>query len=555
MSTFRILLAVPDQDVTDLLRDALSKVALPAGMQMAIYVARHEEQAREYLLDHIDLPYRLVIAYLGLPTNARAPRNDKDQRGLALLQALKTIDPQVPSILISPIEEPSLFRQLQVLGEPIPELVREDSGMFDVIVGFSTSVISGLQTSLPTKRLRVTVTLRPGDGGNIFGWAISVLNTGESYQGTLNIREQALQDIVDESIDHPLIKDYPRWERALQRIGRRLREEIFNDNFDFRDRFSELLGSTGNAEICFDISRDVHPALLEAMIEPDRIKEGTDARAHTTPRFWMLKAPVYRRLLRGDGGERYPLFHGKARTPINCLIIESDVNGIVPLIRDSDGRSLALGKLENVAKEAEWLQQYLTTMKPSFGLGDIRRINREEADKLGVSMKELVKSTFQGPIEWHLVHYAGHCYYDANEKSGFLFFPGDPFIDPLHLADFSAWLRKTRFVYLSGCESSEEDFVFELARNSIPAVFGFRWKIRDKLAVEFTKSFYTNLLERTRSLEYAFLLARREMRSKFVNERIWAAPILILQINQCDGPECSFHNGITGVQPTVGLRT
>jgi CHAT domain len=553
MSTFRILLAVPDQDVTDLLRDALSKITLPEGTRLVAYVANHEAQAREYLQDRADSPYGLVIAYLGLPINAHAPRNDKDQRGLVLLQVLKTIDPQVPSILISPIEEPSLFRQLQALGEPIPELVREDSDMFDTIVAYSTSVIAGIQTSLPQKRLRVTVTLRPGDGGNVFGWAINVLNTRESYQGDLRIREEALQDIVDESIVHPLIEAYPLWERALQRIGRRLREEIFNDNWEFRDLFSQLLGSTGNAEICFDISRDVHPALLEALIEPDRMKEGAGTR--TPPRFWMFRAPIYRRLFRGDGGERYPLFHGRARIPINCLIIESDVSGIVPQIKDSDGRSLTLGNLQNVIKEAEWLEQYLKKMKPSLELGEIKRINREEADKLGVPLKELLRSTLQGQVEWHLVHYAGHCRYDAGQKTGFLFFPGDPFIDPLHLADFSAWLRKTRFVYLSGCESSEEDFVFELARNSIPAVFGFRWKILDKLAVEFTKSFYTNLFERMRSLEYAFLLARKEMRSKFANERIWAAPILILQINQCDGPECSFHDSMKGVPRAVELKT
>jgi len=89
---------------------------------------------------------------------------------------------------------------------------------------------------------------------------------------------------------------------------------------------------------------------------------------------------------------------------------------------------------------------------------------------------------------------------------------------------------QTRFAYLSGCQSSETGFVFELARLQIPAVLGFRWPINDDAALRFASGFYEKLFGNAAPcLEKAFLATRCAMRDKLKQDKIWASAMLILQ--------------------------
>ena len=120
-------------------------------------------------------------------------------------------------------------------------------------------------------------------------------------------------------------------------------------------------------------------------------------------------------------------------------------------------------------------------------------------------MQEVLKTD-----HWDLVHYAGHSYYDEKEGGGYLFFPGD-FAEPLEIQMFNTHLEnaQTRFVYLSGCQSSEAGFVFELAKLQIPGVLGFRWPINDNPALEFARKFYGELFKNgSPCVEKAFLETR-----------------------------------------------
>src|SRR5579859_2021819 len=121
MNYLRVLVALPDRDMAEALRDALNmSIVLDDGGRLVIHSVGHEKEALDYV-HQSDAPYLLVITHLGLPQNARSPRNDKDQRGLLLLESLKTGDPTMHGVLISPIEEPSIFRRLQKCRGPIPE--------------------------------------------------------------------------------------------------------------------------------------------------------------------------------------------------------------------------------------------------------------------------------------------------------------------------------------------------------------------------------------------------------------------------------------------------
>src|ERR1039457_5750895 len=106
----------------------------------------------------------------------------------------------------------------------------------------------------------------------------------------------------------------------------------------------------------------------------------------------MFKDPIYRRLFRGNGGQRYPLFQGHSRSAANCLIIESNVDGITrDGIKDPQGRTLKLRSLANVPAAAKWLREELPLLNTVAGLGDIKVLNSEEAERQGTTLAELVK--------------------------------------------------------------------------------------------------------------------------------------------------------------------
>jgi hypothetical protein len=259
----------------------------------------------------------------------------------------------------------------------------------------------------------------------------------------------------------------------------------------------------------------------------------------------MFNAPIYRRLQNESGTKRYPLFQSVDgyEPPINCLIIESEVDQYLPPVSgDIHGDGLIVRSLPQVRVEAEWVEDFLKTNKSVFGIGEIKRINKESCGPDGL-LRTVERELTNGRISWHLIHYAGHCHTDGNTKKGYLVFPGEKYAEPVELEMFSTWLKDARFVYLSGCASSEEEFVFELAKSYVPAVFGFRWKVRDDEAPECAKSFYQNFFKGTRSLEYAFSLTQADMRKRFKERRIWANPMLILQFSPNAAPLQWSHIG------------
>jgi hypothetical protein len=197
--------------------------------------------------------------------------------------------------------------------------------------------------------------------------------------------------------------------------------------------------------------------------------------------------------------------------------------------------------LHNVPVEAEWLEGFLKherDVEPTVEIGKVLRITEKTVPK-GRSFCEHVQETLEQEGPWHLVHYAGHSYYEKTESRGYVIFPGRPSgkLSPeaIDMEDFGEWLRENRtdIVYMSSCHSSDSSIVFELARNYVPAIVGFRWDIEDGKAAEHARAFYTNLLSGSQSIriEYAFLKARKETYRSDRTDKAWAAPMLIRQIS------------------------
>jgi hypothetical protein len=206
------------------------------------------------------------------------------------------------------------------------------------------------------------------------------------------------------------------------------------------------------------------------------------------------------------------------------LIIESPAEGDVDGLSDWKGRPLWLEQLGNVAEEANVVEEIL-----SKNAQRVRRIG-PKSPSAGSSFKNYVRDVLYED-HWDLVHYAGHSHYDEERGKGYLFLPGE-FVEALDIELLNTYLERaqTRFIYLSGCQSSETGFVFELARMQIPAVLGFRWPIHDLPASKFAHRFYEELFRsRAPCLEKAFLATRCAIRDMFHRDKIWAAAILILQ--------------------------
>jgi CHAT domain len=533
MNYRRVLLVIPDGELSELIANWLYE--LPTlGEYIVIDRVRNEYEAKRHLTAQGGNPYHLIVTNIGIPANRDTPLNVKDQRGLELLKALQT---QIPSILIAPSVDSSLFYAARELHRCVP--IAEDPNNFhEHLVKYAKEYLYENGNTAPDERVRITFRLDAERS------EYSIESLGglpiQDRNNHIDLDSKLMEGLLESSRIARSITAHPDWEDHLRSIGKQLTQRLFFDTYKLGRTYWPIAGKR-KIEICFDVARSVHPVILEALIEPDSYlkKSGN---------FWMLEAPIYRRLRNDTPTDRYPLFQGpRDRQPaINCLIIEAPTGGLAPQVRTSDG-PLQLDDLPSAAREAQSLESYLRLKKKECGLGEILRIHSAGLD--GESFRETVhKELTRADISWQLVHYAGHCYYDETLKKGFVFFPGDAFVEAVDLGIFSAWLSRSQFVYLSACQSSEEQVVFELANNHVPSAIGFRWELEDDAAAAYTSLFYEKLFEVHKSLEYAFLGARSGISAnkKYAKQRIWAAPMLIMQMSGA-GFEAPSHPRAGGV--------
>ena len=485
---------------------------------------KNEKDALQHLGNNPDL----IISSLNIPADRKSPLDRKECRGLSLLRITKAARPRVPYIILtSSIKDD---QAADVTGLPASGLVileNKDQNWQDRLGSTLDKLLQGATA--------------PGDAivEIVFGLTETelaqyrIMTTQGSAvlpaQGNLTIDPRLLKKLSKET--HSLSQfSYPGWHKKLTEIGEQLTDELLADQ-KFSKSFSDAVQAAGGPEstrIRFVIERDYHPLALEALLEPKYPVISFDNNPDS--RFWMLKAPMTRKpTVQGRAG---PLFADDETwsKPINCLIIEADVEGWAP----GAGH---LPKLSNVREEAEFLEQRLHTKKggPGDRIGLVHRISLDTLPS-GTSFRQRVEETLKGSTVWHLVHFAGHSHYDEESKEGSVFFPGaepdgnsDRPIERVAIDEFAMCLDRTRFLYLSSCRNPEDNVGFDLARHGVPALVCFRWDIEDDKAGEYARTFYESLLEGPPSLERTFVKARHEVHERYRENRIWAAPMLILQ--------------------------
>jgi hypothetical protein len=445
----------------------------------------------------------LIISEIDLPHDAEAILRGGQRLGYEFLKRLRDRDISVPFVLLGTSYDDRVRRHVQTHREA-DYITREDPDWDELLIKVCRKLIT---PNAVRDRVGLQLEIILHAAGK-YGYRINLTNKpSQAVEGPLAIDETLINRLVRWARRIP---SGPEWQPEFQDIGELLGEAIFRSNYEFAIKFHNYLGAVDNnrenVTIRFVVGEDVYPVLFEALKEVGE-------------RYWILDAPVYRSV--PEFTDRYALFQDiiTRRGPINCLIIQADVGKRV--VKDPN---VMLMSLANVAREVTALRTYLDEPenKERFHMGTVRVLDN-------ISGTQAVHDAL-AENEWHIVHYAGHSYYDLTEKKGYVFFPGTENVIPVPAEEFAQWLNeaKARLLYLSSCHSSEEDFVFELANKLMPAVIGFRWDIEDDLAAEYTRVFYEQLFKKM-SLEKAFFEARRKMHSSHTAKRIWASPVLVIQ--------------------------
>lgn len=437
-------------------------------------------------------------------------KNSKDTiKGIEFLKEVFNTGKRIPSILV-----------LDLITNELNEASWELHKCRLVALGenFESGLLKACRTLLsrgpkpiygPAKNAIVDITLEMDKNDCLFKIQGQFDDSTYSAEGILDINRKKLQDLINDSRS---IKQINPWESELQKIGKTLVEEIFKNNYIFNKHFYRIetkIGDRENIKFRFHTKRPLHPLILEAMFEDDE------------KQYWMLRSPIYRQL-NVSGEYQKMVFNQADRSEvINCLIIESDASGNLPKLKTS------FQKLYNITMESSHLYELLNNNRKLYNVDKIEVIDNQDAN---MNFADMVKDELCNG-HWHLVHFAGHSYYDARSQKGYVIFPDKNHPIAKDIKEFGQWLRiaKTQLLFLSSCNSSSEYFVFELANNGIPAIIGFRWDLNDLFAAEYTNKFYEHLFKEKNMLEHAFLKTRQEMHKDHGEDRIWASPMLVMQ--------------------------
>ncbi len=444
--------------------------------------------------------FDLIITALALRENRTSELVVDDERGLDLFSWMNSSGIDVPGLLIAPSYTDKLRTRLPEFGKCY--VILSGSGMVQESIRLARQVAKKDQP----KCLDIEIELR--DAGD---WAYKI--SGNGFSGSYN-HENVLQidrrEVDDLRTFSGSVATAKNWTDVLHSIGGKLSEVMLRNGGFFGDVVEGLTyaGGEENARVRFTVNPEMHDLALEAVLCPRHEGE-----------HWMLRAPVYRKLLTNNPSAAGCLFQGGAR--INCLIIEAQTSGMI-------GDQLYLKPLTTIAKECDWLESFLGKTAATANIGQVTRLPRPGDERpLAQQVKEQLEAR-----EWTIVHFAGHSHFDDKTRSGYIFLPGaGGSIEKVELERFSDWLLRATFTYFSSCDSGAGPFVFGLANRHVPNILGFRWEINDGFALEFSQTFYDTLFA-AKSLERAFLKAQQKMYETHRDDRIWAAPILVKQLDE-----------------------
>lgn len=526
----RILLVFTDLGI----KKELSQRLRSEIQDFTVYQTTSTNEAKKYLGEQA---YDLAIVDLHVPIDDDTMEDADKTSGLDLVHWMRNSSIETPTILVRPKPlhtTPELDIEIGDLFRCTP--VDKGQDLFENMEIMAKKFLSG-ETPEQREILEIELRLR-GKKTNSGENAYSIFLTAPGSQRLLGkggfstdgLDIDVLTALTEDIATLPERRDM-KWKRRFRLVGQRLREMLKSDP-GFYAGVKEALQKIGHpkdysyAHLRFVIPRELHAIALEAVIDLEKNNEEED-----DSDLWMLEAPVYR-MLYGKEVKSIkvgPLFTDKSIKPISCLLIDANVGDDKPIkTNEPDPRNpevcMYLSHLPMVSEECDWLKQKLKEQMQHLNIAEPVLLRREPGEQGFLKrVEEQLKK------EWDLVHYAGHSYYNEDEKLACFFFQeDDDNVEKLTIKDFVKLLGSARFVFLSSCQSASEGFVFELAESGVPAIIGFRWPIEDESAVGFVQCFYEHLFE-SKSVEEAFFLARRHIHDEQKERKVWTSPVLIEQ--------------------------
>lgn len=527
-----VMIVHADSEMILMVMDIVERIRAE-GHDLSIAHAKTQKSAEQLAQAS---PVDLLVTDLEISHDEKttAGAGEQQRRGLELFRTLRIANPNMAGIIITPhvdevfdLAESEGFDLVKEGGEKIADRLR-------------SKIIDRLGSCEPEKPRHVDLEISLStDKENGCYYQFQPEGQLPRRARPLIIHPKKLTDLVEDCRDVHF--ESGSWKRELKNIGEALAAELFNndtpENQKFVAEFNKWVGRVGgleNIRVRFTVEDLLHPIVLEAL------KQATEDKC------WMLKTAVYRMQEPSDDGlvESRGLFQDKATRegPINFLIIQADLQKEArPIIADHE---VTLGPLPKVPEEVAAIKRLLAKLKEEGHLiGEVRVIKREDISA-GGSFKKLVEEVLD-ERGWHVLHYAGHTHFDLKHQAGYLFFPGSSAdeddegtseyerVVPIKVDEFAWKLKKRgiRFVFLSSCESAQQEFIYHLAQAKIPAIMGHLFKVLDPKARDYAESFYRHLLSgQEKSLEYACLEAKQEMHAIDKESPIWASPVLVVQV-------------------------
>ncbi|MBD2124548.1 CHAT domain-containing protein [Trichocoleus sp. FACHB-262] len=142
-----------------------------------------------------------------------------------------------------------------------------------------------------------------------------------------------------------------------------------------------------------------------------------------------------------------------------------------------------------------------------------------------------VLESFTNDKELSLLHFACHGTFDATFPNDSAIKLADGELRPSDIQVQFIGQRPRPLVFINACHGARSEYSFtglggwatRLVNARVGAFIGAMWEVSDPLALQFTKSFYTQLLQENRSIAESFRLAREEVRKTAPYNSTWLA--------------------------------
>ena len=134
-----------------------------------------------------------------------------------------------------------------------------------------------------------------------------------------------------------------------------------------------------------------------------------------------------------------------------------------------------------------------------------------------------------------ILHLATHGAFDATLPNDSAILLSGGYLRPSDIQTRFGFQRPRPLIFINACEGAQMGFSFTglggwadrlVNKAQVGAFAGAMWEVQDALALKFTKSFYTSLLQEGKTIAQAFRIAREAVREADPSNSTWLAYVL-----------------------------